>query len=144
MDTDKILDKFESSPIGKYIVKKYNERKLEEDSIHAVNVFNFKMFAYIHTIKNEINKETFDNLMYFAHMFSIQLEKNLNINSIEEYQQLSTILDIYKEYLIEVFINHEIDNFYTTVYIMFSELAKEGLMYEYSVFNNCDYYILDD
>ena len=97
MDTDKILDKFESSPIGKYIVKKYNERKLEEDSIHAVNVFNFKMFAYIYTIKNEINKETFDNLMYFAHMFSIQLEKNLNINSIEEYQQLSTILDIYKE-----------------------------------------------
>ena len=25
-----------------------------------------------------------------------------------------------------------------------TELAKEGLMYEYSVFNNCDYYILDD
>ena len=97
MKTNNFFYSVKTSPIGQYIVKKLDERKLEEDAIKAVNSFNFKVFALINMIKNEISKETFDDLMYYTNMFSIQLEKNLNINTIDEYNQFNTILDIYKE-----------------------------------------------
>lgn len=142
MKTNDFFYSIKTSPIGQYIVKKLDERKLEEDSIKAVNSFNFKVFALINMIKNEISKETFDDLMYYTNMFSIQLEKNLNINTIDEYNQFNTILDIYKEYLINIFINNNIDEFYATIYNMFGELSREGLMYKYSIFEQCDYNIL--
>lgn len=142
MKTNDFFYSVKTSPIGQYIVKKLDERKLEEDSIKAVNSFNFKVFALINMIKNEISKETFDDLMYYTNMFSIQLEKNLNINTIDEYNQFNTILDIYKEYLINIFINNNIDEFYATIYNMFGELSREGLMYKYSIFEQCDYNIL--
>lgn len=142
MKTNDFFYSVKTSPIGQYIVKKLDERKLEEDSIRVVNSFNFKVFALIHMIKNEISKETFDDLMYYTNMFSIQLEKNLNINTIDEYNQLNTILDIYKEYLINIFINNNIDEFYATIYNMFGELSREELMYKYSIFEECDYSIL--
>lgn len=142
MKTDNFFYSVKTSSIGQYIVKKLDERKLEEDSIKAVNSFNFKVFALINMIKNEISKETFDDLMYYTNMFSIQLEKNLNINTIDEYNQFNTILDIYKEYLINIFINNNIDEFYATIYNMFGELSREGLMYKYSIFEQCDYNIL--
>lgn len=142
MKTNNFFYSVKTSPIGQYIVKKLDERKLEEDAIKAVNSFNFKVFALINMIKNEISKETFDDLMYYTNMFSIQLEKNLNINTIDEYNQFTTILDIYKEYLINIFINNNIDEFYATIYNMFGELSREGLMYKYSIFEKCDYNIL--
>ena len=142
MKTNNFFYSVKTSPIGQYIVKKLDERKLEEDAIRAVNSFNFKVFALINMIKNEISKETFDDLMYYTNMFSIQLEKNLNINTIDEYNQFNTILDIYKEYLINIFINNNIDEFYATIYNMFGELSREGLMYKYSIFEQCDYNIL--
>ena len=142
MKTNDFFYSVKTSSIGQYIVKKLDERKLEEDAIRAVNSFNFKIFALINMIKNEISKETFDDLMYYTNMFSIQLEKNLNINTIDEYNQFTTILDIYKEYLINIFINNNIDEFYATIYNMFGELSREGLMYKYSIFEQCDYNIL--
>lgn len=142
MKTNNFFYSVKTSPIGQYIVKKLDERKLEEDAIKSVNSFNFKVFALINMIKNEISKETFDDLMYYTNMFSIQLEKNLNINTIDEYNQFNTILDIYKEYLINIFINNNIDEFYATIYNMFGELSREGLMYKYSIFEQCDYNIL--
>lgn len=142
MEINKILYNFKTSNIGQYIVKKIDERRLEEDVINVVYSFNFRVFALINMIRDEIPKETFDNLMYYTNMFSIQLEKNLNINTIDEYNQFNTILDIYKEYLIDIFINNNIDEFYATIYNMFGELSREGLMYKYSIFEKCDYNIL--
>lgn len=142
MEIDKILYNFKTSNIGQYIVKKLDERKLEQDVINVVYSFNFRVFALINMIRDEIPKETFDNLMYYTNMFSIQLEKNLNVNTIEEYNQFNTIIDIYKEYLIDIFINNNIDEFYATIYNMFGELSREGLMYKYSIFDKCNYNIL--
>lgn len=142
MEINKILYNFKTSNIGQYIVKKIDERKLEQDVINVVYSFNFRVFALINMIRDEIPKETFDNLMYYTNMFSIQLEKNLNVNTIDEYNQFNTIIDIYKEYLIDIFINNNIDEFYATIYNMFGELSREGLMYKYSIFEKCDYNIL--
>lgn len=142
MKIDKILYNFKTSNIGQYIVKKIDERKLEQDVINVVYSFNFRIFALINMIRDEIPKETFDNLMYYTNMFSIQLEKNLNVNTIDEYNQFNTIIDIYKEYLIDIFINNNIDEFYATIYNMFGELSREGLMYKYSIFDKCNYNIL--
>lgn len=142
MEIDKILYNFKTSNIGQYIVKKIDERRLEEDVINVVYSFNFRVFALINMIRDEIPKETFDNLMYYTNMFSIQLEKNLNVNTIDEYNQFNTIIDIYKEYLIDIFINNNIDEFYATIYNMFGELSREGLMYKYSIFDKCNYNIL--
>lgn len=142
MEIDKIFYNFKTSNIGQYIVKKIDERKLEQDVINVVYSFNFRVFALINMIRDEIPKETFDNLMYYTNMFSIQLEKNLNVNTIDEYNQFNTIIDIYKEYLIDIFINNNIDEFYATIYNMFGELSREGLMYKYSIFEQCDYNIL--
>lgn len=142
MEIDKIFYNFKTSNIGQYIVKKLDERKLEQDVINVVYSFNFRIFALINMIRDEIPKETFDNLMYYTNMFSIQLEKNLNVNTIDEYNQFNTIIDIYKEYLIDIFINNNIDEFYATIYNMFGELSREGLMYKYSIFDKCNYNIL--
>lgn len=142
MEIDKIFYNFKTSNIGQYIVKKIDERKLEQDVINVVYSFNFRVFALINMIRDEIPKETFDNLMYYTNMFSIQLEKNLNVNTIDEYNQFNTIIDIYKEYLIDIFINNNIDEFYATIYNMFGELSREGLMYKYSIFDKCNYNIL--
>ena len=142
MEINKILYNFKTSNIGQYIVKKIDERKLEQDVINVVYSFNFRVFALINMIRDEIPKETFDNLMYYTNMFSIQLEKNLNVNTIDEYNQFNTIIDIYKEYLIDIFINNNIDEFYATIYNMFGELSREGLMYKYSIFDKCNYSIL--
>lgn len=142
MEINKILYNFKTSNIGQYIVKKIDERKLEQDVINVVYSFNFRVFALINMIRDEIPKETFDNLMYYTNMFSIQLEKNLNVNTIDEYNQFNTIIDIYKEYLIDIFINNNIDEFYATIYNMFGELSREGLMYKYSIFDKCNYNIL--
>lgn len=142
MEINKILYNFKTSNIGQYIVKKIDERKLEQDVINVVYSFNFRIFALINMIRDEIPKETFDNLMYYTNMFSIQLEKNLNVNTIDEYNQFNTIIDIYKEYLIDIFINNNIDEFYATIYNMFGELSREGLMYKYSIFDKCNYNIL--
>lgn len=142
MEINKILYNFKTSNIGQYIVKKLDERKLEQDVINVVYSFNFRIFALINMIRDEIPKETFDNLMYYTNMFSIQLEKNLNVNTIDEYNQFNTIIDIYKEYLIDIFINNNIDEFYATIYNMFGELSREGLMYKYSIFDKCNYNIL--
>lgn len=142
MEINKILYNFKTSNIGQYIVKKLDERRLEQDVINVVYSFNFRIFALINMIRDEIPKETFDNLMYYTNMFSIQLEKNLNVNTIDEYNQFNTIIDIYKEYLIDIFINNNIDEFYATIYNMFGELSREGLMYKYSIFDKCNYNIL--
>lgn len=142
MEINKILYNFKTSNIGQYIVKKIDERKLEQDVINVVYSFNFRVFALINMIRDEIPKETFDNLMYYTNMFSIQLEKNLNVNTIDEYNQFNAIIDIYKEYLIDIFINNNIDEFYATIYNMFGELSREGLMYKYSIFDKCNYNIL--
>lgn len=142
MEINKILYNFKTSNIGQYIVKKIDERRLEQDVINVVYSFNFRIFALINMIRDEIPKETFDNLMYYTNMFSIQLEKNLNVNTIDEYNQFNTIIDIYKEYLIDIFINNNIDEFYATIYNMFGELSREGLMYKYSIFDKCNYNIL--